>query len=196
MIYVDSNPTTLTMYPFEHDMVLKNHTIVKELADLLQLYRKNVCFITDTKFFRPGCEVIQQMMDVNTMRADKAQDIMEKGNSPLTVNVIAENLVESSRYNEWWISNSFDDSLKQTVMNLVPDRHYTNHYVFVFSDIDVSAIFQALVKSGALENSVPNVMFLLGVQVQTRPFGMLQVKVLVGHVCDLLAKDLIQLNRL
>jgi hypothetical protein len=187
---VDSKPTALTAYPFEQDLVIQNHTVVKELAELLQLYRKNVCFVKETIFFRPGCEIIQQMMDVNTSRPDTEET------PNITGNMIAESMLESSKHHEWWVSTAFDDSLKQTLMDVVPDRHYVNHHVFVFSDIDITAIFEVLVKSGVLDQSVPNVMFLLGVQIRSRPFGMVQVKVLVGHVCDLLAKDLVQLNKL
>jgi hypothetical protein len=45
-----ANPTFLVQHPFEFDATHENHSLVRDLCELIQLYRKNVLFIPKTVF--------------------------------------------------------------------------------------------------------------------------------------------------
>jgi hypothetical protein len=172
------------------DPVAANHSLVKEFVSLIQLYRKNLLYIPNTLFHSPSCGIIQSLMDQRSIQ------ISDTEYANLTGNQITESFQEASKHSSWWYSCEAEDSLKQIITQVIPDRHYFQSHYFRFSDLDTNGIFELLVESGVFDITIPNVMYTIGVEIKTKSFGMVSVRVLIGYITDFLVQELNHLNRI
>ncbi|KAJ3369566.1 hypothetical protein HDU91_007073 [Kappamyces sp. JEL0680] len=190
-----AKPTFTNQFAYEVDPVKKNHSLLKELVELIRLYRKNVLFIPSTLFYRPICSTVQQLMDA------RSAGLLEDTPEPPTL-LGGEDQVEEGKgpapsgSDQWWASKDPDGSLDQLCTDLVPPRHFWNGNLYQFSDNDRNSIFEHLVAAGVLDVSLPGTLFGIGVEITPKPFGMFAVRVLVGHVQDIVSPEMHHLTKL
>jgi hypothetical protein len=111
--------------------------LVKELVEMIGIYRKNVLFIPTTNFHRGACSAVQYLMDSRTLSS------MESAPKVRHIKM-ADNYLVSSLDNSWWSSNLPEDSLIEMVTDLIPDRQYFVPRIFEFMDISSNGIFEQL----------------------------------------------------
>ncbi|KAI8920524.1 hypothetical protein BC831DRAFT_478987 [Entophlyctis helioformis] len=214
-------PTSIQSYTFEVDPSVMQENLIKELVNLIQLYRRHMLFIPFTTFHRSICSHIQNILtSMDDVRAVGTPSLLsssqgtggrylsagrrlDKTQGPQSAGVFGSSLTFRQD------TDAFDEGimtrLKSSVVRLLPDRHYWQGSMFQFMDCEAEGILEQLGKDQIACNHAildgragcqhPDVMITIGVRVIQQPFGMFTVRVIIGHVADLLAMDLHKLTR-
>ena len=153
-------PTFIDQFEYEIDPTQKNHDLVTDLVELIQLYRRNILFIPETYFFRPVCQMMQSLMDgrsagiieIKTKKETTVASILGvaainfDSGSDKESNEKTYQYSHASSLNSWWTSKDPEESLDQAATELIPPRHFWSGHVLQFSDNDKVQIFEQLGK--------------------------------------------------
>eukprot|EP00842_Homolaphlyctis_polyrhiza_P002897 jgi/Hompol1/3608/HPOL_003301-RA len=205
-------------FPFDRLVTIFNHSnmymnvqpidmsthLLKDLAILIQLYRRHILFIPFTTFHRAASAHIQKVLkthdDVLPIGSSKLPrntgmaSAANNGSSGAPITTSNSDPIDLGSYSSFRQKrhNGADNiisKLKKSIVPILPDRHYWYGNMFQFMDCDPDGILEQLVSTGILDVSIPDAMLTIGVRVILQPFGMFTVRVVMGYVADLLALE-------
>ena len=117
--------------------IIENHTMVREIVDLIQLYRRNVLYMSETVFHRSSCSLVQSLMNARSENDQQTQSSVFQDEE-------FGELLEASKDASWWTKIDPENSLFQVITEQLPDRCFFNHKIFQFADNDRNGIFELL----------------------------------------------------
>ena len=152
------------------DLLLNFSALIKQLVELIQLYRKHILFIGATRFHSEISRTIQSV--INQIASKKEQ-------------TVGSHMTFSKNETSFEEPSATIHEIRNRILNLLPDHHHWEGCIFQFNDSDVPNIMEQLIWSGYLDCSVPDALYTIACKVHRRPFGQTSLRLVVGYIYDI-----------
>ena len=146
---------------------------------LIQVYRKNVLFIPETRFHREVSRTIQSLINQNNGIEKSIH-----GNHEVSMSNFGSQMTFQCTDVLPEIQTPL--MIRERIIGILPDHHSWEGCIFQFVDSDFPNMMEQLVWSGYLDCSVPDALYTISCKIQRRPFGQTALQLVIGYVYDLI----------